>query len=108
MSPDRSLFSAPRFFFSSSRRRFAAGPGRVGMRLRGLRAALRIASHSRSRASPRFFAWLRWFCALMTSTPSVVMRLSWLSSNRRLTRSGSEEAAMSNRRWIAVATLLTF
>src|SRR5580765_1730153 len=44
----------------------------------------------------------------MTTIPSSLRRRSWLASSRALTASGSDEAATSKRRWIALDTLLTF
>src|SRR3982751_1120248 len=44
----------------------------------------------------------------MTITPSSLRRRSGRASRRALTSSGSDEAATSKRRWIALDTLLTF
>ncbi len=44
----------------------------------------------------------------MTSTPSDETLLSFMLSNRLFTDLGSDDAVMSNLRWMAVDTLLTF
>ena len=89
---------------ASSRRRSAASACATG----GTSAALATSAFSRSSASRRFRSWLRWRCALMTTTPSSLRRRSCSASSRALTASGSDEAATSKRRWIALDTLLTF
>ncbi len=53
-------------------------------------------------------SWLRVVWALITTTPSAVMRWSRSASRRSLTASGSDDARMSKRRCTALDTLLTF
>ena len=60
-----------RRFLDSSRRSREAVVGLVGRRLTGTTAACRINSISRSSASWRLRSWVRWRCAVMTSTPSL-------------------------------------
>ena len=104
----RSFLSEPRFFFESMRRSFAARPGRVGIRFGAVLKTLLIRVTSLDCASWRFFSWLRWFCALMIRTPSLLIRWSFSSSRRRFMLSLSEEAGISKRRCMAEETLLTF
>ena len=57
------------------RRSFEALVGLVARRGIGRTAASWISATSRSSASARLRSWVRWFCAMMTSTPSLVSRL---------------------------------
>ena len=74
---------------------------------------LTIATHlinscNRSSASARFFSCVLYFPALMTITPSLLMRRSFRFKRRCLYHSGSEDARILKRRCIADETLLTF
>ena len=80
----------------------------IGRRVFGTIAARCTISCSRSSASARFISWLRCCCALITTTPSRVMRWSLRCSSRAFTAPGRDEPAMSKRRWIALETLFTF
>ena len=68
---------------ASSRRCFAAFPGRVGRRHFGGIAAWRIRPASRSRASSRLRSWLRNRLAVITTTPSRVIRRPARGFSRR-------------------------
>src|SRR3990172_7526597 len=104
----RNALILPRRILLWIRLRFDACVGRVGRRGRRGVAARLTRSCRRWRASARFSSRLRCRCALMTITPSRVMRWSRSARSRALTASGSEEAATSKRRCTALATLLTF
>ena len=80
------------------RRSRDARVGRVGLRGRGGAATLSTISCSRCSASAWFISWLRCACALITTTPSAVMRWSLSASSRTFTSSGKEEARTSKRR----------
>src|SRR5262249_18905797 len=83
--------------------------GLVGRRGTGATAAWRMSSISRSRASWRLRSWVRWRCAVMTSTPSRVRRLPAKRSSRVRTSSVSDsECRTSKRICTALASLLTF
>src|SRR4051794_2492394 len=62
----------------------------------------------RSLAASRFWPCVRLSRESITSTPPVVSRLPARVINRRLTSSGRDDCATSNRSWTAVETLLTF
>ena len=104
----RPAFTWARWLLPSRRRRFEPIVGRVGRRVRGGFATLLTSSARRASASCRFMSWLRDVCALMTTTPSAVMRWSDRASSRSFTGSGSDDARMSNRRCTALDTLFTF
>lgn len=105
----RDSLVADRCFFSSSLRRCCPWLG-VVLILRGstTTATLNISDRNLSNASDRLRSWLRCSCDLITITPSLVIRLSRKFKRRSLNRSGSDDVWISNRKWIAVATLLTF
>src|SRR5215831_2157001 len=99
----------PRRFFSSTRRRRAALVGLVARRGTGRTAAARISAIRRSSASARLRSWVRWLCAVITSTPSRVRRRPASRSSRARTSSVSEgERRTSKRSCTAVESLLTF
>lgn len=99
---------APRCFFLSIRRAFAARDGRVVFRGFGLTVACRTKSASRSRAASRFASWLRCSVAVMTRNPSLETRLPAIESNRRRTESGNDrDCATLKRSWTPVSVLLT-
>ena len=81
--------------------------GRVALRgFTGL-AASATNSCNLAMASARLPSWLRELCALMTTTPSAVMRWSDSANNLSYTSSGSEDARMSKRKCTALDTLFT-
>jgi hypothetical protein len=91
------------------RRCLEALVGLVARRGTGRTAACRIRSISRSSASARLRSWVRWFWAISTRTPSLVMRRPASRISRSATSLGSEgECRTSNRSCTAVDTLLTF
>src|SRR6218665_1845903 len=104
----RKALVALRCVLSCSRRCLALYEGLVARRTRGGRATLLTRVFRRSSAAAQFCSWLRYCRALMTTTPSCVMRVSRRASRRCFTSSGNEEAATSQRRCIALDTLLTF
>src|SRR5437899_351523 len=104
----RSALTRPRLILPLTRLIFEPWVAFVGRRGRGTAAAAAIRARKRARASSRFFSRLRVFCALITTTPSALMRWSFMPSSRALTTSGRDEARISNRRWTALLTLLTF
>src|SRR5262249_7487365 len=107
--PCRSALMLPRRFLSSTRRRRDALVGLVGRRGTGRTAASRISSVSRSSASARLRSWVRWLCAVITSTPSRVSRRPASRSSRARTSSVSDgELRTSKRSCTAVESLLTF
>ena len=69
--------------------------GRVGIRGRRVTLTLAISSSSRASAAARFISCVRYSCALMTTTPSRVMRRSSSASSRIFNASGNEDARMS-------------
>src|SRR5258706_1795646 len=101
-------FTWPRLILLSMRRNFEARVGRVAILRLGGSATLCTRRFRRCRASARFISRLRCCQALMTRTPSRVMRRSWRANRRAFTACGSEDAAMSKRRCTALDTLLTF
>src|SRR2546426_961289 len=104
----RSAFTRPRLILPLNRLSFEPRVAFVGRRARGTTAAAAIIARRRARASSRFFSRLRWLCALITTTPSALIRWSFIPSSRSLTISGRDEARMLKRRWTALETLLTF
>ena len=98
-----------RTFFPSSRFSFEALVGLVARRGTGRTAASWISATSRSSASARLRSWVRWLCATITSTPSLVRRLPASRISRIATSFGSEgERRTSKRSCTAVESLLTF
>ena len=98
-----------RRFLPSMRRSRDALVGLVARRLIGTAAARRMRSMSRSRASARLRAWVRWRCAMMTRTPSRVSRVPASRSSRaRVSADNDGEPRTSKRSCTAVASLLTF
>src|SRR5262245_28708780 len=64
---------------------------------------------SRSSASARLRSWVRWFCAISTSSPSLVMRRPARRISRSATSLGNDgERRTSKRNCTAVESLLTF
>src|SRR5882672_6585353 len=104
----RSALNRPRLILPLTRLIFEPWVAFVGRRGRGTAAAAAIRARRRVRASSRFVSRLRVLCALITTTPSALIRWSFMASSRALTASGRDEARMSNRRWTALLTLLTF
>ena len=96
--PARAALVSPRSAFACSRRSFDASVGFVARRTRGTRAAASTSACSLRSASARLPSRVRIVCALMTTTPSAVMRASRRASSRAFTGSGSDDAAMSKRR----------
>ncbi|EVT87196.1 D-alanyl-D-alanine endopeptidase [Pseudomonas aeruginosa VRFPA09] len=80
----RPAFTAPRLALPSSRRFCEPRVGLVGRRAFCTLATLRINSARRSRASSRFCSWVRYCWALITTTPSPLMRWSFSASRRSL------------------------
>ena len=104
-----SCFILPRLRFFSMRLLLAESVGRVSLRTGRLCGApCLINSLSLSSASWRLSSLdlKRW--AFMTSTPSLVTRLSRSFSRRCLYSSGREDAGISKRRCMALETLFTF
>ena len=97
MTLPRLALICPRKVLPSRRRCLDAFVGLVALRMRGGVATLSTNSCSRCKASARFISWLRLVCALMTSTPSRVMRWSFDASSRAFTSSGSDDAGMSKQ-----------
>jgi hypothetical protein len=98
-----------RRFLVSIRRCFDALVGLVARRGTGRTAASWISATSRSCASARLRSWVRWFCAISTSTPSLVKRLPASRISRMATSFGSDgERRTSKRSCTAVESLLTF
>lgn len=107
--PRRARFTSPRRRLLSRRRSREARVGRVGLRRFGDRAAARTSSTRRRSASARLCAWVRNRCAMITRTPSSVIRLPASKASRCRTSSGSEPERLTLKRsCTAVATLLTF
>ena len=98
----------PRRVLLSSRLCRELSVGAVGRLTFLVTVTLLINSCRRCRASVRFFSRVRYLPALMTTTPSLLMRWSLRFRRRCLYSSGSDEARISKRRCIAVDTLLTF
>src|SRR6185503_4441442 len=68
-----------------------------------------MSATSRSNASARLRSWVRWFCAAITSTPSLVRRLPASRIRRIATSFASDgERRTSKRSCTAVESLLTF
>src|SRR6185437_15369951 len=82
--------------------------GLVALRGLGGTATLSTRACKREMASARLYSRLRLPCALMTTTPSDVMRWSLRANRRALMTSGKEDAVMSKRKRTAFDTLLTF
>src|SRR5262245_14853298 len=98
-----------RRFLASKRRAREALVGLVGRRGVGGTAARRISSTRRASASSRLRSWVRWRCAVITRTPSLVRRLPARRSSRVRTASSSDgEPRTSKRSCTAVDSLLTF
>src|SRR5262245_8780285 len=105
----RRPLSEPRRFLDCSRRSRAAALGLLALRGVGATAARRMSSTRRSSASARLRSWVRWRCAVITTTPSLVRRLPANRSTRSRTsweRLGERRA--SKRSCTALASLLTF
>ncbi len=102
-------FVPDRTFFDSSRRVWDPRVGRVARRRTGGTAASRIIANSRSVASSRLRGWDRKRCALITITPSCVIRLPAIRISLVFTPSGRDgDPRASNRNSTAVETLFTF
>src|SRR5215470_18987327 len=100
---------AARCFLDASRRSREPAVGLVARRGVGGTAARRISSTRRSRASCRLRSWVRWRCALITSTPSRVSLRPARCSRRVRTASGRlGEPRTSKRNCTALESLLTF
>lgn len=110
MGRRRFVFLSEWRFFASSRRFFAARPGRVGLRLGGgfLSASANSAT-KRSRQSSRLRPCVRWRSELTISTPSCVNLLANLSTNNwRCLSSNDGLCTTSKRSSTRVFTLFTF
>src|SRR3954470_14846093 len=98
-----------RCFLLSMRRCLDARVGLVARRGVGLTAASWINATSRACASARLRSWVRWLCAMITSTPSLVMRRPPSFISRNATSFGNDgDCRTSNRSCTAVDSLLTF
>src|SRR5262249_18324254 len=107
--PCRCRLMTERRFLPSRRRCFDALVGRVARRGTGGTVASRMSATRRSSASARLRSWVRWFWAMMTSTPSLVRRLPASRIRRTAMWFGSDgERRTSKRSCTAVDSLLTF
>jgi hypothetical protein len=110
MGRRRFVFLSEWRFFASSRRFFAARPGRVGLRLGGggLSASVNNAT-KRSRQSSRLRPCVRWRSELIINTPSCVRRCANFSNNNWRCPSPKEWLCATSKRSSArVFTLFTF
>jgi hypothetical protein len=104
----RSCLTLPRWLFVSILFFFAFLLGRVGRRTFCFLLTRAIISTSLLSASSRFFSWVLNCWAFMTTQPSRVIRLSLRLSSASLMASGKDDSLISNLKWIAEDTLLTF
>jgi len=101
-------FTDDRCALPSRRRCLEPKVGFVGLRRFGTCEACSMASCRRANASDLLLSRLRPPWALMTKTPSPVIRASALARSRSFTAVGKAEAAMLKRMCTALDTLFTF